>query len=188
MKTLTWLRKRNIKRKAEFLLISLQNNSIRNNYIKPRIDKVQQNSKCGYRDEMINHIISKCKKVEQREYKSEQVRVVIHLELCKKSNFDHANKWYVHIPESVQEREAQNSLGFWYTKPTLCVTTRLSDTQQKNRKLAVPANYRVQLKEGKREISTWTKLENWKKNKKTCNKKVTGISIVIGALGTVTKG
>ena len=65
MKTWTWLRKGNFKRETEFLLIAAQNNAIRTNHIKARIDKTQQNSKCrlcGDRDENINHIISECSK------------------------------------------------------------------------------------------------------------------------------
>ena len=44
-KTLKWLRKRNLKRETEFLLIVPQKNTIRTNHIKARIDKTQQNSK-----------------------------------------------------------------------------------------------------------------------------------------------
>ena len=49
-KTWTWLRKGNFKRETESLLIAAQNNAIRTNQIKTRIDKTQQNSKyrlCG---------------------------------------------------------------------------------------------------------------------------------------------
>ena len=45
-KTWTGLRKGNFKREAESLLILAENNSIRTNPIKARIDKTQQNSKC----------------------------------------------------------------------------------------------------------------------------------------------
>ena len=41
-----WLRKRNLKREMESLLIATQNNAIRTNHIKARIDKTQQNGKC----------------------------------------------------------------------------------------------------------------------------------------------
>ena len=71
-KTWTWLRKGNLKRETESLPIAGQNNAIRTNYIKVRIDKTQQNSKyrlCGDRDETINYI-SECGKLVQREYKS----------------------------------------------------------------------------------------------------------------------
>ena len=66
-KTWIWLRKGNFKRETESLLIAEQNNSIRNNHIKAKIDKTQQNSRCrlcSERDETINHIISECSKLE----------------------------------------------------------------------------------------------------------------------------
>ena len=40
-KTWTWLRKASIKIRIEFLLIATQNNAIRTNHIKARIDKMQ---------------------------------------------------------------------------------------------------------------------------------------------------
>ncbi len=58
-KTWTWLRKGNLKRETESLLIAAQDNVIRTNHMKARIDKTQQNSKCrlcGDRDETINHL------------------------------------------------------------------------------------------------------------------------------------
>ena len=42
----TWLRKGNFKRETESLLIAAQNNAIRTNHVKARIDRTQQNSKC----------------------------------------------------------------------------------------------------------------------------------------------
>ena len=64
-------KKKNLKRGTESLLIAAQNNAIRTNYIKARIDKMQQNSKCrlcGNRNETINHIICEYCKLEQKEY------------------------------------------------------------------------------------------------------------------------
>ena len=58
-KTWTWLKKRNLKRVTQSLLIAAQNNAQRTNNIKARIDKTQQNSECrlcGDRDETIYHI------------------------------------------------------------------------------------------------------------------------------------
>ena len=69
-KTWIWQRE-NIKRETECLLIAAQNNAIRTNHIKARIDKTQQNNKCklcGDRDETINYIISECSKLAQKEY------------------------------------------------------------------------------------------------------------------------
>ena len=92
-----WLRKGNLKRETESLLIEAQINAIRTNHIKVRINKMQQNSKCrlcGDRDETINHIISECSKLARKEYKTRHdwVAKVIHWEMYKKLKFDHANK------------------------------------------------------------------------------------------------
>ena len=106
-KTWTWLRKGNFKRETESLLIAAQNNPIRTNHIKAGIVKTQQNSKCRLcsdRDETINHIISECSKLAQKEYKTRHnwVGKVIYWEMCKKFKFDHTKKWYMHNPAPVQ--------------------------------------------------------------------------------------
>ena len=72
------LQKRNLKRKTECLLIAPQNHALKTNYIKAKIDNIQKNSKCclcGDRDETINYIISKCIKLEQKEYKSRHAKI-----------------------------------------------------------------------------------------------------------------
>ena len=71
----TWmlLKKRNLMRETESLLIAVQNKAIRTNYMKATIDKTQQNRRyrlCSDRDETINHIISECSKFTQKEYKT----------------------------------------------------------------------------------------------------------------------
>ena len=82
-----WLCKGNLKRETESLLMSAQNNVIRTNHIKVRIDKTQQNSKCrlfGDRDETINHIISEYSKLVLKEYndRHDWVGKGIHKKLC----------------------------------------------------------------------------------------------------------
>ena len=85
-KTRTRLRKGNLKRETESFLISPQNNAIKTNHIKAITYKTQQNSRyklCGDRDEKINYMISKCRKLAQKEYKTRYDREgkVIHWEL-----------------------------------------------------------------------------------------------------------
>ena len=114
-KTWTWPRKGNFKRETESLLIAAQNNAIRTNHINTRIDKTQQNSKyrlCGDRDETINHIISECSKLAQKEYKKRHdwVGKVIHWEMCQKFKYDHTNKWYMHSPSAVLENDTHKLL------------------------------------------------------------------------------
>ena len=52
-------------------------------------------------------IISKCSKLAQKEYKTRYdcMGEVTHCELCKKFNFDHTNKWYIHNPVSALKNE-----------------------------------------------------------------------------------
>ena len=89
---------------------AVQNNTIRINYIKVKIDNIQENSKCrlcGDRGEMVNHIISKWRNLVQKMYsiRHDWVEKVILLESCKRLKFDHTAKWYMYKPESVLENE-----------------------------------------------------------------------------------
>ena len=91
---------------------------------------------------------------------------MIHWELCKKLKSDHTNKWYLHNTESVCENDKHKFLwDFRDTNrsPNLGQTTRKRKKRDKYYDLV-------------REL------------KKLWNMKVTFIPIVIGALGTVTKG
>ena len=104
-KTWTWLRKGNFKRETESFLIATQDNAVRTNHIKARIDKTQQNSKCKLCGN--NHIISECSKLAQTRYKARNdwVGKVIHWEMYKKFKFDHTNKWYMHTLAPVLEND-----------------------------------------------------------------------------------
>ena len=70
VKTRIRLRKGNLKRETESLLIAVENNAIKANYIKAKIYNTQQNIKCklcGDRDKMVNHIL---RKLVLKEYKT----------------------------------------------------------------------------------------------------------------------
>ena len=77
-----------------------------------RMWKTVKCRRCGDRDETINHIISECSKLAQRENKARRdwVGKVIHWEMSKKSKFDHTNKWYMHNPAPVLENAAHKLL------------------------------------------------------------------------------
>ena len=63
----------NLNRESKSIQIAPRNNAIRTNYVKAKIDRTQQNSKCrlcGDRDETINPIISKRRKLAQKAYKT----------------------------------------------------------------------------------------------------------------------
>ena len=197
-KTWTWLRKGNLKREMEFLLIAAQDNAIRTNHIKARIDKTQQNSKCRLcsdRDETVNHIISKCSKLAQKEYKMRHdwVGKVIHWEMCRKFQFNHTNKWYMHNPSPVLENNMHKLQWDFKIQTDQLIPARRPDLIIINKKkrickivdFAVQADYRINLKESEKKDKY---LDFARELKKLWNMKVTIVPIVIGALGTITKG
>ena len=73
--------------------MAAQNNAIRANYIKAKIDNMQQNTKCRLcsENETINHNMKECIKLVQKEYKIRRdwVGKVVHWELGKKMEFYH---------------------------------------------------------------------------------------------------
>ena len=144
------------------LKISLDNNN-NNNNIKARIDKTQQNSKCrrcGDRDETINHIISECSKLAQKEYKARHdwVGKVVHWEMCRKFQFDHTNKWYMHNPAPVLTNDSHKLLWDFNIQTDHLNPARRPDLIIINKRkrickivdFAVPADHRINLKESEK--------------------------------------
>ena len=171
---------------------------MRTNHIKARIDKTQQNSKCGLcgdREETTTHIISEGSKLAQKEYKTRHdwVGKVIHWEMCEKFKFDRVNKWYMHDPASVLENDIHKFLYDFDVQTDLLISTRRPDHIIINKKkrtwkivdFAVPADYRIKLKESEKKDKY---LDLARELKKLWNMQVTIIPIVIGAFGTVNKG
>ena len=91
--------------------MALQNQGIRTNLVKARIDKNLGDSLCRvFRkvDESIDHTVSGCSKLAQKEYKRRHDNLgkkIVHWKLAKKCNFEFRNKWYEHEQESVLENE-----------------------------------------------------------------------------------
>ena len=159
---------------------------------------MRQNSKCrlcGHRDETINHIISECSKLAQKEYKTihDWVCKVIHWEMCKKLKFGPTNKWYMHNPTSVLENDTHKLLWDFDIQTDHLISARRLDLMIINKKkrtskivdFAVPADHKIKLKECEKKYKY---LDLSRELKKLWNIKVTIISIVIGAFGLVTKG
>ena len=89
--------------------MAAQNQSIRTNLVKARIDKSQKDCRkvCRKVDESIDHIVSGCSKLAQKEYKRrhDNLGKIAHWKLARKCNFEAGDKWYEHEPESVLENE-----------------------------------------------------------------------------------
>ena len=163
------------------LLIAAQNNDIRTNHIKARIDKTQQNSKCclyGDRDETINHIINKCSKLKQKEYKTRHGWVgKWYTIMCKKFKFDHRNKWYMDNPASVLENDRPNLLWDFDIHTDHLISARWPDViiiKKKKKKrickivdFAVPADHKIKLNECEKKDKYLNIARYWK-NHGTC--------------------
>ena len=94
-----WLQNGNVKRETETLIVAAQNQSIRTNLVKARIDKSQGDSLCIMRrkvDESIDLIASGCSKLAQKEYKKrhDNLGKIVHWKLARKCNFEAGDKWY----------------------------------------------------------------------------------------------
>ena len=137
----------------------------------------QQNSKYalyGDRNETINHIISKCCKLAQKEYKTRHdwVGKEIHWESCKKFKFDNTNKWYMHNPASILENDTHKLLWDFNIQMDHLISARKPDLiiiKKKKRTckivdFAVPADHRIKLQESEKKIllGNWKNYKTWK--------------------------
>ena len=113
--------------------------------------------------------------------------------MCKKFQFDHTNKWYIHNLAPVLENNTHKLLWDFNIQTDHLIPVRRPDLIIINKKkrictivdFAVPADHRIKLKECEKKDKY---LDLARKLKKLWNMKVTIVPIVIGALGTITKG
>ena len=103
-----WLRKADLKVETEAMLCAAQEQPIRTNYVKRKIDKTAQSllcRMCDKKSETKSHIMSECEKLTQKEYKRRHdFARIIHWKLWGKYNLK-SEKWYEHAPEGVVENE-----------------------------------------------------------------------------------
>ena len=135
--------------------------------MKARIDETQQKSKCRLysdRDETINHIISECSKLAQ---KDDWVGKGIHWDTCKEFIFDHTNKCYMHNPASVQENDTHKHLRIFDMQTNHLISAGRPDlimiTKKRICLFSTLLSLLTTAKNVKRRISTSTYLGNWKK-------------------------
>ena len=117
---------------------------------------------------------------------------VIHWEMCRKFQFDHTNKWYMHNPAPVLENDSHKLLWDFNIQMDHLIPARKPDLIIINKKKENLQNCRLCCSSGPQNKPE----ENEKKDKyldlarelkKLWNMKVMIVPIVIGALGTITK-
>ena len=194
-----WLKQGYLKRETEGMLMAAQDQALRSNAIKHRIDKAKISPLCrlcGERDETVAHIVAECKMLAQKQYKlwrHDRVATVIHWTFCKKYGFDAAEKWYDHQPNPVIENEKTKILWDFaiqtdhqieHNKPDI-VLIKKDEKECLVIDVACPFDSRIKLKEGEK-IERYQDLK--RETKKLWKmKKASVIPVVIGALGTISK-
>ena len=91
IETWNWPRKANLKVETEAMSFATQEQAIRTNYLRHKIDKIAQSPLCRMCDkkrETISHIVSECDELAQKEYKRrhDNVARIVHWRLCGKYN------------------------------------------------------------------------------------------------------
>ena len=124
----------------------------------------------------------------------DKVGKVIHWELCKKFTFDYTNKWYMHNPTSVLENNTHKLLWDLDIQKDHLISAKRPELKIFNKKkkitcrivdFAVLVDHRVKLKESEKKDR---KTDLGRELNKLWYMKVMIITIVIGALDTVTNG
>ena len=108
--TWSWLKNGELKKETEGFLIAAQDQALRTNAIKAKIDKVKEDSKCRLckeQGETIDHLINVCSKIAQTDYKERHNKVasMLHWNLCKKYNLPVSEKWWEHNVEKMLQNE-----------------------------------------------------------------------------------
>ena len=192
-----WLQNGDLKRETESLIVAAQNQSIRTNLVKARIDKSQGDSLfrvCRKVDGIIDRIGSGCSKLAQKECKRrhDNLGKIVHWKLARKCNFEAGDKWYEHEPESVLENEDYKILWDFSIQTDHIIEARRPDLVVIDKKerickkigFAVPGDSSIEEKE-KDKIEKYQDLG--RDLQKIWNVKLKIIPLVVRSLGTIPK-
>ena len=149
---------------------------------------------CSKVDETINHLISECSKMAQREYKHRHdwVGRRIHWDICRKFGIQASGKWYNHEQENAVENDTCKVLRGFTIQTDHVIEARRSDLilikkKEKNCIIvdfAIPYDTRIEPKE-KEKVDKYQDLK--RELQKLWDMRVKVVPIVIGALGTLSK-
>ncbi|XP_067944516.1 uncharacterized protein [Watersipora subatra] len=108
--TWPWVKRGCLKRETESLIIAAQDQALRTNYRKAKIEKSTTDPKCRLckqNDETVSHTVSECSKIAYTEYKGrhDKVASAVHWSICKKDELPHTEQWYDYRAEAVLEKE-----------------------------------------------------------------------------------
>lgn len=194
--SMQWIKKGYLKKETEGFIVAAQDQALRTNAIKAKIEKQVGSAMCrlcGIKEETVDHLVSSCSKIAQTDYKGRHDKVAanLHWSLCKQFGFERAQKWYEHRAEKVLENDDYKLLWDMDIKTDKVIKERRPDiiiVKKRSREaflidVAVPGDTRIKEKE----IEKVTKYQDlavelqrlWEL------RKVKVIPIVIGALGAI---
>ena len=195
--TWSWLHQQDLKKETEGLILAAQDQALRLNYIKWKIDKTAASPicrLCHLKNETADHILSCCSKLSQTEYKSrhDKVAAAVHWCMCRKYQIPCEDIWYEHRADKVAENDDVKLLWDFHIQTDHVIPSRRPDILIVKKKeasaiiidISVPGDTRIKDAEDtkilkyqdlKREIKTLWNLRS-----------VKVVPIVVGALGAVT--
>ena len=191
-----WLKDGSMKRQTEALIVAAQDQSLRTNAVKAKIDKSQSDSKCRcckQTDETVTHIVSQCSALAQKEYKRRHdgVGKRIHWEICRKYGMKVAQKWYEHQPKAVEENEKYKILWDFMVQTDHVIAARRPDliVLDKKNKVCQIIDFAVPYDTGvvQKEAEKIEKYQDLARELRIWKVKTQIIPVVIGALGTIPK-
>ena len=149
--------------------------------VKPRL------TKAGKTDESIDHVVSGCSKLPQKDYKRrhDNLGKIVHWKLARKCTFEVGDKWYEREPESILENEDNKIFWDFSTQTDHVIEAQTPDFVVVHKKrrtckiidFAIPGDSRVEEKEK----------EKMEKLQKIWNGIVKIMPLVVGSLGAIPK-
>ena len=181
---------------TESLIVAVQNQAIRTNLVKVKIDNSQKDMLCRLckkADESIDHVVSGCSKLAQKECKRrhDNLAEIVYWKLARKCNFEAGDKWYEHEPDSVLKIEDYKILWDFSIQIDHIIEAQRPDlvvVDKKRRSLkiidfAAPGDSRIE--EKKENIEKYQDLR--RELQKVWNVTVKIIPLVVGSLGGIPK-
>ena len=173
--------------------MAAQDQAIRNDAIKARIDKTSIDSRlCKVKEETKDHLGSSCSKIAQTDYKErhDKVASMLHWNLCSKYNLPTADKWWEHKVDKVLQKEDVKILWGFKIQTDKHLADNIPDMTVVEKKrvwiidVAIPGESRMEEKEQEK-ISKYQDLKT--EIESLWEKQATVVPVVIGSLGAIPK-
>ena len=193
--TWSWLKNGELKKETEGTILAAQEQALRTNAIKAKIDHTITDSKCRLckeKEETVDHLISGCSKIAQTDYKQrhDKVATMLHWNLCKNRKLPAAEKWWQHKPEKIVQDGEKKILWDFRIQTDRHLEHNTPDIVVVDKKqvhiidVAIPGDSRIDQKE----IEKITKYKDLQiEIERLWKKKARVVPVVIGALGAIPK-